>query len=335
MDSNKTNTPKNNDEYDVVKCKGGVRLTKYRGKAEEVTIPKTYKGQPVVELGNTFSCNEYVKTVYVAPTVRKIAAEAFYEPYDAHETSHHFFSPDDVYIPSSVKKIVFRGFYGTVHCAENSAAHRAAASEMFVKFEIDPSMDIEETIEGTDGDYSFDIPDFEYTLDENGGIILTAYIGKSKKVVIPKSYNGRPIVGLQRLFLGKEITSVTIPDSVKNIGKDAFMYCRSLKSIKLSDGLTELSPMAFYNCSSLISVELPDGLRAIRKDAFGDCEKLVSVTIPDGVSIIENDAFRGCDELTVRCHKGSFAWAYCEENGIALSELKKGYKRDGFFSRKK
>ena len=35
-------------------CKGGVRLTKYKGSETEVTVPGTYKGQPVVELEWTF-----------------------------------------------------------------------------------------------------------------------------------------------------------------------------------------------------------------------------------------------------------------------------------------
>ena len=42
------------DEYDFEMCKGGVRLTKYKGSETEVTVPGTYKGQPVVELEWTF-----------------------------------------------------------------------------------------------------------------------------------------------------------------------------------------------------------------------------------------------------------------------------------------
>ena len=53
------------DEYDFEKCEGGVRLTKYNGSETDVTIPKIYKGQPVVELAETFSWNESVKTVRV------------------------------------------------------------------------------------------------------------------------------------------------------------------------------------------------------------------------------------------------------------------------------
>ena len=59
------------DEYDFEMCKGGVRLTKYKGSETEVTVPGTYKGQPVVELEWTFFIMKPSKPcVFRLPSVR-------------------------------------------------------------------------------------------------------------------------------------------------------------------------------------------------------------------------------------------------------------------------
>ena len=50
------------------------------------------------------------------------------------------------------------------------------------------------------------------------------------------------------------LTSVTIPNSVTNIGKWAFIYCDRLTSITIGNGVTNIGNGAFYNCSSLASV---------------------------------------------------------------------------------
>ena len=64
--------------------------------------------------------------------------------------------------------------------------------------------------------------DFEYEI-ENREVTITGYIGERKNVVIPDRINNLPVTSIDRwAFYEKGLVSVTIPDSVKKIGRFAF-----------------------------------------------------------------------------------------------------------------
>ncbi|MDD6061750.1 MAG: leucine-rich repeat domain-containing protein, partial [Oscillospiraceae bacterium] len=95
------------------------------------------------------------------------------------------------------------------------------------------------------------------------------------------------------------LTSVTIPDSVTNIGKWAFGYCTSLTSVTIGDSVTHIGAYAFYKCTSLTSVTIGDSVTSIGNSAFRYCTSLTSVTIPNGVTSIGEHAFANCPSLYV------------------------------------
>ena len=88
-----------------------------------------------------------------------------------------------------------------------------------------------------------------------------------------------------------------IPDSVTNIGYDAFSDCTGLVSIKIPDSVVEIGSGAFCGCTKLRSVVIPNAVRIIQSSMFKDCVSLETVSLPSELKSIRTDAFSGCSRL--------------------------------------
>ena len=93
------------------------------------------------------------------------------------------------------------------------------------------------------------------------------------------------------------LKSIDIPESVYMIRERAFMNCTSLEQIELPDGISRIWEYAFYGCTGLTSVKLPSSLTRIDMYAFENCTSLAEVNLPESLTIIESCAFKNCDSL--------------------------------------
>ena len=78
------------------------------------------------------------------------------------------------------------------------------------------------------------------------------------------------------LILG--CSQTIIPESITEIGEEAFYACDSLTSITIPDGVTSIGAEAFRNCESLKSITIPVSMKSIGGMAFDMCESLTSIT---------------------------------------------------------
>jgi len=95
----------------------------------------------------------------------------------------------------------------------------------------------------------------------------------------------------------KNLITVTIPNSV-TIGESAFARCPNLTSVTIPSSVTSIGKYAFWDCTNLTSVSIPNSVTSIDKYAFAGCTNLTSVTIPNSVTSIGDRAFSGCSNLT-------------------------------------
>lgn len=91
-----------------------------------------------------------------------------------------------------------------------------------------------------------------------------------------------------------DITSVTLPDTITEIGASAFNNCTSLKAVDLPADII-ICDGAFQYCTSLESVNL-EGITTIKNNAFLGCTNLTEITISDSTTIGVN-AFQYCTSL--------------------------------------
>ena len=89
-------------------------------------------------------------------------------------------------------------------------------------------------------------------------------------------------------------TSVTLPNTVTEIGDFAFECCSNLESITIPNGVTSIGKNAFRSCTSLSSVTLGTGVLSIRENAFKLCTSLLTVSVNSPILRIEASAFESC-----------------------------------------
>ena len=114
---------------------------------------------------------------------------------------------------------------------------------------------------------------------------------------------GDCVTTLSETFWGqKNLTSVTLPNTLERIGRLAFSECTSLSSITIPDSVSYLGDGmgggAFAGCTKLTSIVLPQ-VYFLNGTSFSGCTSLTSVTFNTTHSYIslEGGEFEGCTAL--------------------------------------
>ena len=99
--------------------------------------------------------------------------------------------------------------------------------------------------------------DFEVSLC-GGGCAITKYVGNSKRVIVPASIEGKPVVGIEfRSFMGNsKIEEVILPDTIKFINQGAFVVCSKLSKINIPPSVSTINQNAF-SLTALKELNIP------------------------------------------------------------------------------
>lgn len=131
---------------------------------------------------------------------------------------------------------------------------------------------------------------FKYTISGESAVIM-GYTGNAKEVTIPSNLNGYMVTAIgECAFEGSSIRTISMPDTVTEIGDWAFMNTKSLVAVTLSCNLTKIGSGAFSG-SALASVHIPKTLTECGMFPFNDCRDLV-VTMESGIAKIPDSLFK-------------------------------------------
>lgn len=154
------------------------------------------------------------------------------------------------------------------------------------------------------GNYAFDAtPWFEKQRNAQGFVIINNILLSAKNqsgdVIIPSNVN--EIASYAFSWFNEKnnynMTSINIPNSVKEIGTNAFEGCSNLQNIIMPNSVTKISANTFSGCSKLENVIIPNSVKEIGSSAFSGCSNLQNIIIPDSVKEIGGSAFGECSSL--------------------------------------
>jgi len=163
--------------------------------------------------------------------------------------------------------------------------------------------------------------------NSDGTLTVTGYRGDLRDLTIPEVYMGKPVTAIaDRAFSGAGFTSVTIPDTITEMGNYVFENCTNLKTVNITYFIERKvgGKGMFKNCTSLETIDLTpfffgdfsemfmscsslktvtgDNLnrredRTLPADMFRGCTSLVSIFIPTRGTAVSADAFKDCASL--------------------------------------
>ena len=164
------------------------------------------------------------------------------------------------------------------------------------------------TVFASDSPMAYTDGSYQFILNADNTATITKYTGNEHRITIPAQVTHGaqtyPVSKIgDRVFCNYKyvLTGVQIPDTVTEIGSNAFYNCTSLKSVTIQGNkpscVKKIGRQAFMFCSELTDIPILDSVTEIGSESFHHCEELDTVTIPEGVTSVADGMFRYCYNL--------------------------------------
>ncbi len=133
----------------------------------------------------------------------------------------------------------------------------------------------------------------------NGRATIAKANGLSGTVVVPLYIDDTPVCAIgENAFNGLSgITSISLPNTVDELGAYAFKDCTGVEKITGTSNVTIINDGTFENCRVLSVFPNLNNVTSIGNNAFKDCVSLTTIKISSSLTSIGDHAFSGCASL--------------------------------------
>lgn len=143
----------------------------------------------------------------------------------------------------------------------------------------------------------------KYELSKDGSYYtLTEYVvPESGEVVTPSNYNGKPVKKIERdLFKGNtgKLKTLVVSEGIEELCGYAFSTCYNLEKVTLPSSLKTIGKNAFAGCEVLETITLPDGVEAVGENVFDGCKNLKTISLGKNLGEFTGRAFANTKNLT-------------------------------------
>ena len=319
--------------FDYILQNGNAKLYQYTGHAVSVTVPAEIDGHPVTALAKRLFSYSEVESVDILAPITELPANCFsHSPLKSVALPETLLSIGDnafafsklevIQLPAGLQTIGINAFHG---CNFTKVIIPDGVKELPEEtfsccFELS-EVQLPASLESI-GIYAFGSTALKsFVIPENVAVDRMAFCAcdKLESITLPQSMTSIPF----GMCSGdRNLTEIVFPDTLTEIGEDAFRDCEALTSVTLPASVRTIGKKAFSECLVLTEIRLNDGLTSIDEDAFMHCSELQSVVIPASVTEIGQDAFFDCgDQFTVYGMRGSTAETYAAQNDLTFVAL--------------
>lgn len=134
--------------------------------------------------------------------------------------------------------------------------------------------------------------------------------------------SGKIVIGYEY----DEGSECLISDGITTIGAMAFLACKNLTSITMPASVKKLKNLAFYNCQSLTNITISDNLEEVGNNPFKQCDNIQNVNVKsyDVYKLLRNrtsDKFRLCATISIVKNNYNKTADYTEDEIHDLKEF--------------